>query len=160
MSRALIVGVALLVACGITSPVLAQQDPHFGTWKLNVMKSTTNKAAPKDAIRTYEPFEGDGVRLTSVTVDGHGKRTTGGFSAHFDGKEYSATGDITYDTMVLKRIDPYTWESTMKKRGKFVETVTNVVSQDGKTMTTTATSAKGKGAGGKPVDRIGVWEKQ
>ena len=79
------------------------------------------------------------------------------YTANFDGKDYPLTGSQNADKVSLKRIDARTTERTNKKGDKVVTTVTQVVSQDGKTMTTTV---KGTNAQGQAVDNVLVFEKQ
>jgi hypothetical protein len=160
MSRWLLVSVVVLAVC-IASPVFAQ-DAHVGTWKQNFDKTKTvpppitpNPNRPQSVTRSYETF-GDGLKATFVTVRADGTTTTSGFSAHFDGKDYPATG-TNFDTIALKKIDNYSFENTNKRGGKVVSTGTNVVSKDGKTMTFTS---KGTNASGQPTTTVLVFEKQ
>jgi hypothetical protein len=67
------------------------------------------------------------------------------------------TGNATSDGIALKRVDASTFTSELKKGGKVVATVRNVVSADGKTMTTTNT---GTNAQGKPTKSVVVYDKQ
>jgi hypothetical protein len=157
MSRWLFFAVVVLAVC-IASPVFAQ-DAHVGTWKQNFDKSKTvppsTNPRPQSVTRTYEMF-GDGLKATFVTVTADGKSTTSGFSAHFDGKDYAATG-TNFDTIALKKIDNYSFENVNKRGGKVVSTGTNVVSKDGKTMTFTS---KGVNASGQSTSAVLVFEKQ
>src|SRR5689334_17741842 len=140
MSRWLYVCVVVL-AVGVASPALAQ-DAHVGTWKQNFAKSKQvpppTGPQPQSVMRTYEMF-GDGLKATFVTVNADGKSTTRGYSAHFDSKDYPAPGNEAagFDTISLRRIDNYSFESVNKKAGKVITTGTNEVSKDGKTMTYT-----------------------
>jgi hypothetical protein len=160
MSRCLFLAVFVL-GIGVSAPVIAQSsDAHLGTWKRNDAKSKYGEAPatprPRSVIRTYEVFERDGIKMTTVTIAADGKRTTGGYSAHFDGKDYPS-GRADFDTISTKRVDAYTYENTLKKAGKLYETVTNVVSKDGKTMTSTT---QGKDASGKAYTNVVIWDKQ
>jgi hypothetical protein len=139
--------VVLVVFLAGTSEAFADDDLRLGTWKLNLAESKYSPGpAPKSQIRKWEPFEGDGVTFTVETVNADGRRTTGTYSAHYDGKDYSATSVPNADTIALKRIDAHTVEVTNKKAGKVVQTSTGVVSHDGKmmTVTTKATTASGQ----------------
>ncbi len=151
---------AVIIAVGITSPALAQ-DAHVGTWKQNFAKSKQDPPRigpqPQGITRTYEMF-GDGLKATLVTVSAEGKITTATYSAHFDGKDYPYAGNPIIETIALKRVDNYSFESVNKKAGKVIATGTNVVSKDGKTMTYTS---KGVNAQGQPItSSIQVFEKQ
>ena len=85
---------------------------------------------------TYERA-GDGQKLTNQTVGADGTRTTQGYEANYDGKDYPRTGSGYADTIALRRIDLYTVEETLKKAGKVFTTVRQVVSKDRKMMTFT-----------------------
>ena len=156
MYRGLLVAVAGLVI--VASPVGAQQVAHIGKWKLNVAKSKYDPGPPPQSVtRTFEVFEEDGLKMTSEQVTADGKRITGGYSAHFDGKDYPVLA-ITYaDTVALKRIDANSFEYTLKKNGKVVSTAPVVVSKDGKTMTITS---KGTNASGQSVHNVTVYERE
>ena len=129
-----------------------QNSPRYGTWKLNIAKSTFSAAPPpKDLTRTDEPA-GDGVKVTYEGIEADGSRIAYSYAARYDGKEYRPRGvgmANGWETITLKRIDDYTWEATLRRAGKVVTTTKNVVSRDGKTMTQTVN--------GKSVS---IWEKQ
>ena len=132
--------VAVLLLAGV-SRVVAADNPRLGTWKVNLAKSTYDPGpAPKSVTRTYEVFEGDGVKYTQVTVNADGSVTTLSYSAHEDGKEYPFKGNVNADTIETKRIDAYTNENTLKKAGKVVQMTRSVISKDGKTLTLTQKS--------------------
>ena len=159
MPRVVCIAVAVLVLGIVSSPALAQ-DAHFGKWKFNSSKSKYDPASgqpPQSSFRIYEPFEGKGIKMTLEAVTADGKRMSGGYSGHFDGKDYPITGNPNFDTVSMKRIDDRTFENTLKQHGKVVETVHNVVSKDGKTMTITL---KGSSASGQPYTNVMVWDKQ
>jgi hypothetical protein len=151
----IIAAFALLVA-GAT-PTLAQPHAVVGVWKLNVAKSKYDPGpAPKSQTRTYEQ-NGDGLKdvLESINLDG--SQTKQSWSAHFDGKDNPFIGSPNFDTIAIKKIDALTWESTLKKGGKVVQTNRNTVSRDGRTMTSVVT---GTNAAGKPVNNALLFEKQ
>jgi hypothetical protein len=158
-SRWLFVAVVVLVLI-VSSPVLAQEDAHIGVWKQNFAKSKLVPPPagpqPQSITRTYEKF-GDGLKATFVTISADGKRTTVSYSAHFDGKDSPYTGTTAIDTIALKKIDNHSFSNVNKKAGKVVNTGTNVVSKDGKTMTFTS---KGTNAQGQPTSGVSVFEKQ
>ncbi len=160
MTRWLCVAVVVLTL-GVGSSVFAQDDAHIGTWKLNFEKSKSTPAPtgqrPQSVVRIYEPFEGKGIKATFVTITSDGKKTTSSYSAHFDGKEHPYTGTTNLTSIVLKRVDRYTWEATNKGAEKATTIGTNTVSKDGKTLTWTF---KGTNAQGQPVSGVQVFEKQ
>ena len=136
-------------------------DPHLGTWKQNFAKSKSDPPpagpAPQSVTRTYEVFEGDGLKYTNVAVSADGKRTTTTYSAHLDGKDVPFLGSPNFDTIALKRIDASSFDFTIKKAGKVTSTGTNAVSKDGKMFTQ---SLKGTNASGQPTSGVAVFEKQ
>jgi hypothetical protein len=152
--KAPIVAGLIVVAAVI---VHAQTDAHVGTWKMNAAKS---KLAPdstvKSQTRTYAMY-GDGLKGTVDSVNADGSKTTTSYSAHFDGKPYPYSGNPSYDTIVLKKVDASTFEGTLTKSGKVIQTVTNAVSKDGKVMTVTANGTTGKG---QKFTSVTVLEKQ
>lgn len=159
MTRWLFVAVVVL-ALGVGTPAFAQDDAHIGTWKINFEKSKVTPAPtgarPQSITRTYTKF-GDGLQYRAETVTADGRHLVVGWSVFFDGKDYQFVGSTASDTIAIKKIDNYTFESTIKKGGKVVTTGTNTVSKDGKTMTW---SFKGVNAQGQPVSGAQVFEKQ
>jgi hypothetical protein len=155
MKRVSFVVVAcLLVGSSVAS---AQSDPRIGHWKMNAAKSTFDPGpAPKSDVRSYQATaEGTKVSVQQTPVSG--SATTASYTAKLDGKDYPISGSPIFDTISLKRIDDHTIDATLKKGGKVVQTVKAVVSNDGKTMTTTAS---GTDPNGKPVHNVIVLDKQ
>jgi len=96
--------------------------------------------------------------VTSDFDNADGTHTSTQYTANFDGKDYSLTGStLGADKISLKRVDARTTIRTDKKGDKVVQTLTRVVSQDGKTMTVTT---KGTNAQGQPMNNVAVFEKQ
>jgi len=157
-----LVVVALGVASDRRASLSAQQDDaHYGTWKLNFDKSKSSipptGPRPQSVLRTYEPFEGKGIKGTFVTISADGKKSSSTYSAHFDGKDYVFTGNPNVTHISLKKVDRYTFEATNKNNGKVVNTGTNTVSKDGKTLTW---SFKGTNPQGQAITAVQVFEKQ
>ncbi len=55
--------------------------------------------------------------------------------------DYPATGSGVYDSIALTRVNANTFDATLKRAGKVVQTARNVVSADGKVMTVTVNGA-------------------
>jgi hypothetical protein len=152
--------VASVVA--VLSPVvIAQTDPHIGTWKMNPAKSSFKPGpAPKALTLVYTAAGGNMVVLLQGT-DPEGKpinpeKTTQ--TIVMDGKDHATPGNQNWDTSSWKRVDARTFEVTRKKNGKVVQTSTNTVSADGKTLTT---NAKGVSPSGQPNStNVAVYDKQ
>ena len=159
--RALAFGVAVVLVAVLGADIerLSAQasDPRIGTWKLNVAKSKYSPGPAPQSLTGKVEASGEGETATTEGVNADGTPTMTQYTANFDGKDYPLTGSQNADTVSLKRIDARTTERTDKKGDKVVQTLTRVVSQDGKTMTVTV---KGTNAQGQAVDNVVVFEKQ
>ena len=156
-TRVLVLG-TMLATVGAANFASAQaSDPVYGTWELNVTKSTYSPGpAPKSSTRTYTAVE-NGYTFASKGVDAAGKAVAASYTAHFDGKYHPMTGSATVDSIMVKRIDANTTESTQKKGAKVVIHTRRVISKDGKTMTSTGT---GTDAAGKAYKNVEVFDKK
>jgi hypothetical protein len=159
--RAVVLGVVVtlgvVLGAGIGRVSAQASNPRIGTWKLNVEKSKYNPGpAPKSETLKIEA-SGQGEKATVEGVNAAGTPIMTQYAAQYDGKDYPYTGSQNVDTLSLKRIDARTIERTNKKGDKVVSTSTQVISQDGKTVTVTT---KGTNAQGQAVDNVTVWEKQ
>ena len=150
----------LITACAASSAfgqAVTQGDPRTGTWHLNLGKSTFDPGpAPKTQTRVYEMAH-DVLKSTTTSVQADGTKSVSSYSARFDGRDVPASGSPVYDTIALTRVDANTFDATLKKAGKVVQTARNSVSADGKTMTVTV---KGADATGRAFTTIMVFEKQ
>ena len=148
----------MILALLVAPIALWAADRQAGTWKVNLEKSkyTADHPAPKSLTVKIEEQEG-GVKLNADGEDAHGNPMHIEYSAKYDGKDYPETGQPTVDTVALRRVDADTIESTNKKNGQLVTTIRSVVSQDGKTRTSTWT---GKNAKGIPETWTVVFDKQ
>jgi hypothetical protein len=117
----------------------------MGTWKLNEAKSRFGPGATKNITVVYEAA-GDSIKVTVDGVDGAGNPSHNEWTGKFDGKYYAVTGDPTSDMRSYRKINNHTLALTGKKGGKITLTGRIVVSANGRTrtVTTTATNAKGK----------------
>ncbi len=148
--------VASLVALGSVS-ALAQDNPHVGTWVLNVAKSKYTPGPPPKEQTTVFAAAGKGIKATTKGISADGKPTMAEYTASFDGQDYPAKGNPDWDTVSLRQVDSQTIEFTRKRGGKVVQTAMSVVSKDGKTRTITAT---GVNAQGQKISTVGVYEKK
>jgi hypothetical protein len=137
-----------------SATVLGQtSDPLIGTWKLNAAKS---KGA-KSGSSTIEAA-GKGIKFTVDLVTADGTASHWAFTANYDGKDYPVTGNSPWGNAVaVTRVDAKTLRITSKQDGKVTVTSTIVVSDDGKTRTTTT---KGTDVKGQPVNVVSLYEKQ
>jgi hypothetical protein len=120
---------------------------------LNVAKSN----GAKSGSTTIAPV-GKGIKFTVDLVPADGTPSHWEFTANFDGKDYPVTGNSAYgNTVAVTRVDATTISITSKHDGKVTTTSTIVVSDDGKTRTTTI---KGTDVKGQPVNIVSFYERQ
>ncbi len=144
---------AVVVGMLSTAAFAQAPDPWIGTWKLNVAKS---KGA-KSGSTTIEAA-GKGIKFGVDLVLADGTASKWGFTANFDGKDYPITGSSPWGNAVMvTRVDGKTLRITSKQDGKVLTTSTIVISDDGKTRTTTT---KGTDVKGQPVNVMSLYEKQ
>jgi len=159
--RAVVLGVVVtlgvVLGAGIVSVSAQASDARIGTWRLNVAKSKYSPGPAPQSQTLKVEASGQGEKVTTEGVNTAGTPTMTQYTANFDGKDYPLTGSQNADKVSLKRIDARTTERTDKKGDTVVLTFTQVVSQDGKTMTVTT---KGTNAQGQAVDNVAVFEKQ
>lgn len=143
MKRTVIVLAMTLFFSGIA--VCVADSPQMGTWKMNEAKSKLAPGSPKNHTVVYAAA-GDSIKITVEGTDPTGKAIRHEWTGKFDGKYYPVTGDPTSDTRSYKQISARTMTFTAKQGNKVTLTGRAVVSADGKTrtVTTTATDAKGK----------------
>jgi hypothetical protein len=151
----LLVVAVLLIVFGGTP--FAQSDPILGTWSLNVARSKFDPGpTPMNETMVTETWETEGIKVTFIFVTSDGTRASGGFAAHYDGKDYKITAPEA-DTIALKRLHVNTITSTGKKGGKVVMTSNIVVSRKGKILTLTST---GMNAKAQKVHNVEVFDRQ
>lgn len=135
-----------------------QQEPWFGTWKLNPSRSTYRYDSPyKRVTSRIEPWE-DGLKVTYDMVGTRGGVTHMEWTGKLDGKDYPVQGVDAYVlTNAYRRIDDRSYEIVVRKEGAVVATSRVVVSPDGKTL---RVATEERGAGGQTVNTTAVYEKQ
>ena len=148
--------VALLVAL-VLSVTPAVADQHSGTWKMDPAKSKYSPGPAAKNLTLVVVADENGVKIDSQGTDGEGNPTHVQYDAKFDGKNYPVTGLSYGDMVTVKRIDPNTIQTSIKKGDQVVMTVTSKVSADGKTRTSTF---NGKDAQGRTVHNVVVYDKQ
>ncbi len=154
--RTILFGTTLTVLVPVGALMAQGKDPILGTWQLDVSKSKYDPGpGPKMLTLTYEAV-GDGIKVTTNGTDGTGKPIATEYTAKYDGKDNPVSGEADYDVVSLKRVSPLSVTITRKKNGKVVQTVTRVVSADGKLLTVTV---KGTNAKGQTVHDVAVYER-
>jgi len=146
----------VVFATALSQAGLAQSNPWLGIWKLNLAKSTYPAGqVPKSS--TYN-FQVTGANLTNTveTVDAAGNSIKTVNPHIYDGQPHPLTGP-NVDTRSYTRVDANTVISASVKGGKLVQVTTIVLSQDGRTITTTG---RGVDAKGQQVNSVAVYDKQ
>ena len=153
MKRFLVFAAVVALSLVVSDTLLAQSNPFVGTWKLNPAKTKVISGTPAKEQTVTIQMLGDQYQVTGTAPDGSPLKyempVKGGTG------KFLATGE--FDAVSGKRINDNTYETSYMKGGKEMLHIRSVVSKDGKTTTNTT---KGTDAQGKPVSRVGVWDKQ
>ena len=133
------------------------QEPWFGTWNLNLAKSTADRDARyKRATSKIEPWK-DGLKVTYDLVGTRGGVTHMEWTGKFDGIDYPVQGVDYVLTHAYTRLNDRSYQITIKIDGAVSATARVEVSPDGKTLTTLTTGTDGQG---KTVHTTAVYEKK
>ena len=152
---AAVAALALLAAAAIPSAQAA--SPFFGTWKLNVAKSTIQGPPPRSQTVTYEGA-GEGIKVTVHAESSTGEMTGFTYTANYDGKDNPVTPAVPgRDTTARTSINANTQMIVNKVKGTITTAQTLVVSSDGRTLTM---QDMGTDEQGEPVNTTTVWDKQ
>ena len=135
----------------------AAADQQSGTWKMNPAKSKYSPGPAPKSVTVKVDSDENNIKITADGTNADGSPTHVEYSAKFDGKDYPITGVPNADTISVKRINATTIQSTSKKAGQVVMTVTSTVSKDGRTRTSTF---KGKDPQGNDVNNVVVYDKE
>ncbi len=155
-------GSILMAMCLLAVPpsiASAQEDPHIGSWELNVSKSTFDPGPPPKRQTLFYKAQGQGLTALFQGVDAAGMPINpdpSNLTIYFDGKDHP-TPSAGYDSSSWTRISPNKYVVNRKKAGKVVLTSHNVVSDDGRTLTITTTGIDEQG---RKVTNIRVYDKQ
>jgi hypothetical protein len=143
--------------------VIAAQSRNtlLGTWKLNTAKSSVEPGPlSRQEVRTYEASGANAVKLSLEGIDASGNRYAYGYVAGLDGKDYPLTGTGTRnggDSVAITRLDLYTVDAIVKRKGEVVSRSRLVVAKDGKRLTITE---HGTNANGQSTQGVRVYERQ
>jgi hypothetical protein len=132
------------VTDGAAQTADATTPAWFGTWTLNVAKSTFSPQPPyKRATRIIKPFDGMMIIIDDLV------RSRGGilhleWSGRFDGRDYPVQGAEVALTNAYRCPDDRTCDLTQKIDGEVVATARLTISADGKTIVTVTSSRSGR----------------
>ena len=160
MRRMLFVLAILIFGAVAASPLLAEDNPFLGTWKLNVAKSKSDgMPLPKSSTRTVTA-DGNVVKYAFDGVAADGSSFSYSFSSSFDGKASPITGAGMpggADSITLKHVNSHKITGISTKEGKEIGSSEAEASKDGKVVTV---KTKGKGPDGKEFSGVSVYDKQ
>ncbi len=135
---------AMAMCIALMAVSWAQQDPFAGTWKLNVAKSQMQKNTASQRETLVLKVSGEEETVTTDALTGSGEKEVMQYTARYDGKVYPGTTTTTGKTVqvqkmnvVLRKIDARTRERLSMDNGKVVSRAHRVLSEDGKTLTST-----------------------
>jgi hypothetical protein len=146
----------LAIAGAPHQAAFAQSDPLLGAWQVNLSKSKFSPGPPPRSLAFSLQAEGQNLKETVTGTDTSGNPINFVAAFVFDGMPHP-TGNPNGDATAYTRVDAYTVIRSLTKAGKLVETLTHVVSPDGKTLTITT---NGIDANGRPFNNIAVNDKQ
>jgi hypothetical protein len=153
-----IIFVAALITLTFSASFAGQsRESWFGTWRLNLEKSTVDRGVRfKRATTKIEPWE-DGLKVTYDLVGVRGGITHMEWTGKFDGKDYPVQGVDYVLTNAYTRDSDRSYQIVTKIDGVVSATAKVVISPDGKTLTTLTT---GRNAQGNTVNTTSVYERQ
>jgi hypothetical protein len=143
----------------ITGVAALAADNTLGTWKLNVAKSKYTPAPlPIKSLTVMREGSDGGVKQTTTGERADGTKINASYTAKYDGRDVQVTGNSQYDTIAITQVNADTLADDRKKaRGPYKATGRTVVSNGGRTMTTTT---KGTNAERNALTQILVLDKQ
>jgi opacity protein-like surface antigen len=131
-------GAALAFAAPQTASAVATPNAKLwsGTWHLNLAKSKFSAPdySEKAETRTYT-VSGNRITMKSTSTGPSGKQTSWSYSAAWDGKPYSTTGNSNADHIALTPVSDREVKSRTILKGKDSAHSTASVSADGKEIT-------------------------
>ncbi|HMD48199.1 MAG TPA: hypothetical protein VKG79_03835 [Bryobacteraceae bacterium] len=132
----------------------------FGTWNLNLEKSTFAPGSkPRSDTRIYEDRGGGVIMSKHTTADQQGREALTIYVAKFDDKEYPVItkGSSAFSFIAFHRIDEYSESFVLTRDGKVAVRGTTTISKNGKTMTMILNRTNGEGQTARDID---IYEKR
>lgn len=135
-----------LLALAVTTLVALGADNSIGTWKLNVEKSTYTPKMPLKSLSITREASDGGVKATMTGEQADGTPINAAYTAKYDGTEVQVSGNAPYDSIAIKQVNANTLTDERKKTGgPYHATGRWVVSNGGKTATSTSKGTNGEG---------------
>ncbi|MBS1876870.1 MAG: hypothetical protein JSU00_26895 [Acidobacteria bacterium] len=146
-----------MLLMGFVNSLMAA-DPWIGVWKLNTSKSTFAPGREMKEVTITVVAQGDDAFVTVKSVNAAGTESTAKYSVPFKGGTAKFTlGGPPPGSFTAKRIDAHNIEFTTTINGKHLETMREVLSENGKSITE---SREGIDGTGKPYKTVGVYDRQ
>lgn len=146
MWAGIMVGLALSLGLPLHAQAQSDSDPVFGTWALNLAKSTFEPGpAPKNQIRTYEPTPDGKTKVTVQTTTATDQTLTSSATYKGDGTPHPVTGNPNFDMISTTRISLLRSKDVLMRSGKIIGEMIRVESSDHKVLTATYTYTKPTG---------------
>jgi len=138
--------------------VTGQAPSLFGTWKLNLAKSSYGSVSPpyKRSTCRIEPLD-DGLKVTYDMVGVRGGVTHIEWTGRLDGKDYPMEGVDDVLTNAYTKIDDRTYDIVVKADGSRAATARITIAPDGRSLMTVTTS---RDAQGRTRNTTTVYERQ
>ena len=115
----------------------------FGTWRLNVAKSTYSTEPPyKGGARRIAPSD-NGMLIVDDLVRRRGGILHLEWTGKLDGLDYPVQGVEIVLTNAYRRVDDRTWDLVQKIDGEVVATARLAMSADGRTIATVTSGNTG-----------------
>jgi len=151
--------IRLCLILAVAATVAFGADNTLGTWKLNVEKSQYTPAPmPVKSLTVTRERSDGGVKQTTTGEQANGTAINASYTAKYDAQDVQVTGNAPYNTIAITQVNANTQTDARKNTGgSYRGTSRIVISNRGKTMTTTT---KGINADGKEFSSTFVFDKQ
>ena len=150
--------ITLMGLLALPQLAFAQSDPLLGIWQLNVAKSKILPGpGPKSQTMYLWEDEAKIRKNSQVTITAQGLPNAVVATHIYDDTPRLVPGAQGYDSSAYARVDARTIRARYLKDGNVLQTATWTVSEDGKTMTYTAT---GIDAAGRQINDFRIYDKQ
>jgi hypothetical protein len=116
------------------STMLMASESFYGTWKLNVAKSTLKCSDLASETMTITEAGPNAYRNVTDSVSKSGEAHHQAGNRYLDGKEHPIPGSEGV-TQTIQRVDASTHKIITKENGKVVTETTATISPDGKVQT-------------------------
>jgi hypothetical protein len=140
--------IVVFVMMFVAAALAQTANPRIGRWKLK-----QDAPPPASNVMTYEEVPGGGMKVTVNSVNREGRKGGWTYTTMLDGKDVPIEGHPSADAASVKVVDARVNEIVYKKNGKPTQFLTNVLSEDGTTLTVTFKNPEGK------VTAVAVYEK-